>query len=49
MLRCKQLKLSFEELDMITAGCVWDMLTELGNDDFKYPLQATQEQFDEFL
>lgn len=49
MIRCKELGLSFDELDLINTGEVWDMLTEKSNDSFAYPIQATQEQFNEFI
>lgn len=49
MNRCKDLGLSFDELDMINSGEVWDMLTEKANDQCEYPLLATQEQFHEFI
>ena len=48
MLRCKQLGLSFDELDHITAGDVFDMIIEQGNDNEEYPYKATQKDFDAF-
>lgn len=48
MLRCKDLGLSLPELDLITIGDVIDLLTEKMNDNFDYPVQATQEDFDSF-
>lgn len=49
LLRCKQLGLALEELDSLESGMVWDMITELENDQYKYPLKAGQKEFDEFL
>ena len=48
MLRCKELGLSINELETIDFGLVADMLTEKGNDEYKYPYKASQEDFDKF-
>ena len=48
MLRCAQLGLSDEALGQMTIGMVYDLLIEKGNDQEKYPYQATQEDFDNF-
>lgn len=48
MLRVKQLGLSFSDLEIITAGDVYDMIIEQQNDDCKYPYKATQVDFDKF-
>jgi hypothetical protein len=48
MLRCKQLGLSFLELEEITVGDVFDMLIEQENDQFDYTIKATQKDFDAF-
>ncbi len=48
MLRCKELGLSVDELEQLDFGLVADMLTEQGNDEFKYPVKASQEDFDKF-
>lgn len=48
MLRCAELGLSDECLSSITMGMVYDMLIEQGNDHEKYPIQASQEDFDSF-
>ena len=37
LLRCKELSLSFAELDAITMGMVVDLLTEKANDGEEYP------------
>lgn len=49
LLRCKQLGLSLDELDYLSCGMVWDMLTEQSNDDYDYPKLAGQKEFNEFL
>jgi len=38
-----------EELDCMESGMVWDMITERDNDNYKYPIQAGQHEFDEFI
>ena len=48
MLRCKELGFSVEELDHVEFGLVLDMLTEKGNDEYKYPYKANQKDFDKF-
>lgn len=47
-LRCVQLGIAIKDLDLLTIGDVFDMATENGNDTYKYPLQAKQEEFDRF-
>ena len=46
MLRCVQCGISISDLDDLTIGMVNDMLIELKNDDYKYPLIATQADID---
>lgn len=41
MLRCAQLGLSTEDLDDMTMGMVYDMVTEKANDQETYPIKAT--------
>lgn len=48
LMRCVQLGLSISDLDLLTIGLVNDMFTEKENDDFKYPIKATQEMMDKF-
>ena len=49
MLRCAELGLVTDEvLESYTMGMVYDMLTEKANDTEKYPVIATQEDFDKF-
>lgn len=49
MLRCSELGLVLDEvLSSYTMGMVYDLLTEKGNDNVKYPVLATQEDFDAF-
>lgn len=40
MLRCAELRLSKEDLDDMTIGMVFDMITEKGNDREKYDIKA---------
>ena len=48
LLRAVQLGVSLSDLDLLTVGMVNDMYTELMNDDVKYPVKATQQDFDRF-
>lgn len=48
LLRCKQIGLSFDELDLVTIGLVNDMFIEKENDDHKYDYKAQQSDFDKF-
>lgn len=48
LLRCTQLGVSIEDLTLLTIGDVYDMATEAGNDQYDYPLKATQKEFDVF-
>ena len=48
LLRCVQLGISIRDLDLLTIGLVNDMYIEKGNDEYKYPRLASQEDFDKF-
>lgn len=48
LLRCVQLGLSIRDLDLLTIGMVNDMYVESRNDEHKYVVVATQEDFDKF-
>lgn len=48
MLRCKELGLSLEELEIMDYGMVLDMMTEKANDEHDYPFKANQKDFDKF-
>lgn len=49
MLRCCELGLSDEALNNMTMGMVFDMYTEKGNDNHKYPFKATQDDIYSFF
>lgn len=49
MLRCAELGLSRDDLDEMTIGMVYDMLTEKANDQEKYPYKATQADINSFF
>lgn len=49
MLRCAELGLSDEALQNMSMGMVFDMFTEKANDDYKYPIKATQEDIYSFF
>ena len=48
LLRCVQLGISIQDLELLTIGLVNDMYSESGNDDYKYDTLATQGDFDKF-
>lgn len=48
LLRCVQLGLGVGDLELLTIGLVNDMFTERQNDDFKYDILASQDDFDRF-
>ena len=48
LLRCVELGVSIDDLDLLTIGLVTDMWTERANDGVKYRQLATQEDFDKF-
>lgn len=43
LLRALQAGLSIGDLDLLTIGNVYDIIIEQGNDDFDWPVLATQE------
>ena len=49
MLRCKELGLSIEELEELDYGLVYDMITEKNNDEYDYPVKASQSDFNNFM
>ena len=48
LLRCVEVGISIQDLDLLTIGIVLDMWTEKSNDDMKYEQVAKQEDFDKF-
>ena len=49
LLRCVQLGISIQNLDLLTIGMVNDMYAESSNDEYKsYAQIATQRNFDAF-
>lgn len=48
LLRCVQLGLSMADLELLSIGLINDMYAENSNDDCKYAVMATQEDFDRF-
>lgn len=48
LLRCVQIGLSLSELDLLTIGMVDEMFIERENDDYDYPIKATQDMMDSF-
>jgi hypothetical protein len=48
LLRCVQLGLSMQDLELLTIGLINDMYAESRNDECKYAALATQEDMDKF-
>lgn len=46
VLRCARLGISISDLELLSMGIVFDVFTELENDDYDYPYRATQEDID---
>lgn len=46
MLRCCQCGISISDLELLSIGLVNDMFIEMKNDDYEYPVLATQEDID---
>ena len=49
MLRCAELHLSTEDLDDMTVGMVFDMMTEKANDHEKYDIKAPKGSMKSFF
>ena len=49
MLRCAELNLSDAALSEMTVGMVYDLLIEKANDEFNYPVKATQDDIAAFF
>ena len=48
LLRCVEVGISIQDLDLLSIGIVLDMWTEKANDDMKYEQVAQKEEFDNF-
>lgn len=48
LLRCVQLGISIQELELLSIGLINDMYAESRNDECKFAQVATQEDFDRF-
>lgn len=48
VLRALQLGLRLTDLDQITVGDLVDLIIESSNDEYEYPVKATQEDFRSF-
>lgn len=46
MLRCAELGLSIEMLDLINMGDVYDMYIEKSNDTYEYPYKANKDDIE---
>lgn len=49
MLRCVELGLNKDMLQILSIGDIYDMYTEKMNDQEEYPLKATQEDINNFF
>lgn len=49
MLRCAEIGLHTDELECMSMGMVYDIMTEKMNDEIKYPYKATQEDIEAFF
>lgn len=48
LLRCVQIGLGLDDLEMLTIGMVDELFIESNNDTFQYDTLATQADFDRF-
>ena len=46
LLRCVQCGISIADLELLSVGMVNDMFVELKNDEYDYPVMATQRDID---
>lgn len=49
LLRSFELGLTISDLDELTVGMVYDMLTEKANDQEKYPYKGTERDIESFF
>lgn len=47
MLRCTQVGISISDLELLSIGMVNDMFIEMKNDEFEFPVIATQQDIDD--
>ena len=47
-LRCMEIGLSMSDMECLTLGAIFDIMTEKNNDSFEYKQLANQEDFDRF-
>ena len=48
LLRCTQIGLSMDDLELLDVGMVFDMFIEQGNDSYDWATKATQDDFNRF-
>lgn len=48
-LRVKQAGFTLDELSLVSLGFIFEILTELSNDSFDYPIKAQQTDIDSFF
>lgn len=49
ILRAKQVGFTLDEIDYMSWGQLMDVLTELSNDSYKYPIKGTAEDFEKIM
>ena len=45
LLRAKQVGFTLDEIDSLTWGQLMDVIIESGNDNYKYPIKGTAEDY----
>ena len=48
LLRCFELGMTTADVDRLTVGFIYDMIIEKDNDNYDWPVKATQADFDKF-
>lgn len=49
LLRAKQVGFTIDEIDALTWGQVMDVIIESANDNYKYPLKGTAEDYKKLM
>ena len=49
LLRAKQVGFTIDEIDALTWGQVMDVIIESANDDYKYPVKGTSEDYKKLM
>lgn len=49
ILRAKQVGFDLDEIDALTWGQLMDVIVESGNDNYKYPVKGTSEDYKKLM